>query len=177
MRVFITDLAAYNSMELVGKWVELGIEEEELSQTIKEILEWGEKVCKDGTIHQEYFLTDWDGEEFFQVGEYTNVYELNKEVARFNELNLDDSQKKCVSFLMSEKIVSNLDEALEKYEDCLFYENISFIDLAYEIVDEQGMLDGLSQFISNYFDYEKFASDLELDNYTAINGDIFYYPY
>ncbi len=177
MRVFITDLAAYNQAYLIGRWVELPMTNTELQGTIQEIFKNGEEVCKDGDIHQEYFLTDWEDTDLFQVGEYTNVDELNKEVARFNELNLDDSSKKCVSFLMSENIVSNLDEALEKYEDCQIYQDMSFLDLAYEIVDEQGMLDGLSQFISNYFDYEKFASDLELDNYTAIDGDIFYYPY
>jgi len=172
---YITDLSAYNQGFLIGEWVELGIDEEELNQIFNKIFRLGEEACGDEN-HEEYFLTDWDT-EFLDVGEYSNVYELNREVARLNELNLDDSQKKCVSFLMSENIVSNLDEAIEKYEDCLIYEDMSFLDLAFELVDEQGILDGLSQFISNYFDYEKFASDLELDNYTAIDGDIFYYPY
>jgi len=177
IRVYITDLSAYNQGFLIGEWIELGIDEDELSKSIKRILKMGEEACKDGSIHEEYFLTDWEGEEFFQVGEYTNVYELNREVARFNELNLYDGQKRCVSFLLSNNIVSNLGEALEKYEECLFYEDMTFLDLAYEIVDEQGVLDGLSQFVSNYFDYEKFASDLPLDGYTAMDGDIFYYPY
>lgn len=178
VKVYITDLAAYNQGFLVGEWVELGIEEDELSQTIKEILELGEKVCKDGSIHEEYFLTDWEGEEFFQVGEYTNVYELNIEEARFNELDLDDSQKKCVSFLMSENIVSNLDEALEKYEDIQIYEDMSFLDLAYQIVEEQYNLDELPDFVANYFDYDAFARDLELEGfYHKMEGDIFYYPY
>jgi len=177
MKVYITDLAAYNKGFLIGEWIELGIDEDELNHTIKRILKMGEEACNDGDIHEEYFLTDWEGEEFFQVGEYTNVYELNKEVARFNELNLDDCSKKCVSFLMSENIVSNLDEALEKYEDCLIYEDMSFLDLSFQIVEEQFNLDELPQFVSNYFDYEKFASDLELDNYTMIDGDIFCYPY
>ncbi len=175
MRVYITDLSAYNKGFLIGEWVELGIDEDELSQTIREILKMGEEACKDEN-HDEYFLTDWD-EEFFEVGEYTNMYELNKEVARFNELDLDDSSKKCVNFLMSENIVSNLDEALEKYEEVQIFEDINFLDLSYQIVDEQFNFDELPQFVSNYFDYEKFASDLELDNYTAIDGDIFYYPY
>jgi len=176
MDVFLTDMASFHSY-LIGERISLPLEEDELRRTIKRILKRGEEACDNGSIHEEYFLTDWEGEEFFQVGEYTNVYELNKEVAYFEELDLDDSQKKCVSFLMSENIVSNLDEALEKYGDVLIYEDMSFLDLAYEIIDEQGILEGQSQFVSNYFDYEAFASDLELDQYTAIDGDIFYYPY
>ena len=179
MKIFITDLAAYNNMELIGKWVELGIDEDELSQTIKEILEWGEKVCKDGSIHEEYFISDVDadGDEPFTVEEYSNVYALNKEVARFNELD-DDSAKKCVSFLMATAIVSSLDEALNKYEEVCFYEDMSFSDLAYSIVEEQYNLDDLPDFVGNYFDYDAFGRDLELEGfYTKWNGDIFYYPY
>jgi antirestriction protein len=165
-------------MELIGKWIELGIEEEKLNQTIKEILVWGEKVCKDGSIHEEYFLTDWEGEEFFQVEEYTDVYELNKEVARFNELDLDDSQKKCVSFLMSENIVLNLDDAIDKSEEVIIYEDFDFEKLSCQIADEIYCLDEYPQFVSNYFDYEALARDLELEGfYHEIDGDIFYYPY
>ena len=177
MRVYITDLAAYNQAFLIGKWVSLPMKEDELSQTIKEILNWGEEACSDESIHEEYFLTDWEGEEFFHVGEYTNVFKLNEEIVRFDELNLDDSSKKCVNFLMENNIVSNLNEALEKYDDVLIYEDMSFLDLAYRVVEEQYNLDELPQFVANYFDYDALARDLELDQYTAINGDIFYYPY
>ncbi len=178
MNTYITCLASYQKGFLVGEWIELGIDEDELNQTIKRILKMGEEACNDGSIHEEYFLTDWEGEEFFQVGEYTNVYELNKEVARFNELDLDDSQKKCVSFLIEQNIVSNLDEALEKYEDVQIYEDVSFLDLAYQIVEEQYNLDELPDFVANYFDYDAFARDLELEGfYHKMDGDIFYYPY
>ena len=179
MNVYITDLAAYNKgFLIIGEWIKLGIDEDELNQTVKRILKMGEDTCRDGDVHQEYFLTDWEGEEFFQVGEYTNVYELNKEVAHFNELDLDDSQKKCVSFLLSMNICSNLDEALEKYEDVLIYEDMSFLDLAYQIVEEQYNLDELPQFVANYFDYDALARDLELEGfYHEMDGDIFFYPY
>ena len=177
MRVYITDLESFHSF-LIGEWLELGIDEDELRQTIKRILKKGEEACKDGSIHEEYFLTDWEGEEFFHVGEYTNVFKLNEEVARFEELSLDGSQKRCVSFLLTNNIVSNLDEALEKYEDVLINEDMSFLDLAYQIVEEQYNLDELPQFVSNYFDYEALARDLELEGfYHEIDGDIFYYPY
>ena len=106
------------------------------------------------------------------------MYKLNEEVARFNELDLDGSQKRCVSFLLTNNIVSNLDEAVEKYEDVLIYEDMSFLDLAYQIVEEQYNLDELPQFVSNYFDYDALARDLELEGfYHEIDGDIFYYPY
>jgi antirestriction protein len=178
MRVYITDLSAYNQGFLVGEWIELEIDEDELNQSIKRILKLGEEACDDGDIHEEYLLTDWEGEEFFQVEEYTDVYELNKEVARFNELDLDDSQKKCVSFLMSENIVLNLDDAIDKSEEVIIYEDFDFEKLSYQIADEIYCLDNYPQFVSNYFDYEALARDLELEGfYHEIDGDIFYYPY
>jgi len=180
IRAYATDLAAYNQGFLIGEWIELGMDEDELNQTIKRILKMGEEACKDGSIHEEYFISDVDvdGEEPFTVEEYTNIFKLNEEVARFNELDLDDSQKKCVSFLIEQNIVSNLDEALEKYEDVQIYEDVSFLDLAYQIVEEQYNLDELPDFVANYFDYDAFARDLELEGfYHEKDGDIFYYPY
>ena len=177
MRVYITDLSAYNQGFLIGEWIELGIDEDELNQSIKRILKMGGEACKDGSIHEEYFLTDWEGEEFFQVGENTNVYELNEEVARFNELE-DDSSKKCVSFLMSEKIVSDLDDAIEKSAEVVIYENCDFSELSQQIADEIYCLDDYPEFVSNYFDYDALARDLELEGfYHEMDGDIFYYPY
>ena len=177
MDVFLTDMASFHSY-LIGEWISLPMEEDELSQTIKRILKKGEEACADGSIHEEYFLTDWEGEEFFQVGEYTNVFKLNEEVAHFNELDLEDYQIKSVKFLMKSSIVSNLDEAIEKMEETVLYEETSFLDLAYQIVEEQYNLDDLPQFIANYFDYEALARDLELEGfYHEIDGDIFYYPY
>ena len=142
MRVFITDLASYNQSYLIGRWVELGIEKEELQQTISEILKEGEEACDDGSIHEEYFLTDWEDNEFnLEVGEYSDIFKLNEEVARIKELDLEDYQKKCVSFLLDNSIVSNLDEALERYEDVLIYEEGPFIILCQsgKITNTQGM--------------------------------------
>ena len=52
LKVYITDLSAYNQGFLEGKWVDLSISEEELSNEIKEVLENGAKVCKE-TNHEE----------------------------------------------------------------------------------------------------------------------------
>ena len=83
MRVFATDLAAYNHSYLVGRWIELGIEKEELHKTISEILKEGEEACADGSIHEEYFLTDWENNEFnLEVGEYSEEYSREKKIKK-----------------------------------------------------------------------------------------------
>ena len=177
--VAITSLSAYNQGFLIYEWVNLGIDEDELNQSIKRILKKGEEACRDGSIQEEYFLTDWeDSEELFSIGEHTNVYELNREVAQFNGLCLDEHQIKSVKFLMTSNICSNLDEAIDKSEEVVIYEDFDFEKLSFQIADEIYCLDDYPQFVSNYFDYEALVRDFELEGfYHEIDGDIFYYPY
>ena len=173
---YITDLSAYNQGFLIGEWVELGIDEEELNQIINKIFRLGEEACGDEN-HEEYFLTDWDT-DFLEVGEYSNIYELNREVARFNELNLEEYQIKSVKFLMNSNICSKLDEALEKLDELVIYEDCDFEGLAFQIADEIYCINDYPEFVSNYFDYTALARNLEVEGfYHEMDGDIFYYPY
>ena len=71
LKVYITDLAAYNSRVLVEEWVSLPMEEE-LSLKIKSILKAGEDECGNYEEHEEYFITDYEFDEtefkFVEVG-------------------------------------------------------------------------------------------------------------
>ena len=51
LKIYITDLAAYNKGFLIGEWVSLPTEEKELNFKIASILKQGESVC---TIEYEY---------------------------------------------------------------------------------------------------------------------------
>lgn len=55
MKVYITCLASYQKGFLIGEWIELGIDENELNQSIKRILKMGEETCNDGSIHEDTF--------------------------------------------------------------------------------------------------------------------------
>ena len=62
LKIFLTDLAGYNSARLRGEFLTLPMEEKELEARIKDILKYGE----------EYFITDYEFEdvELFKVEEY-----------------------------------------------------------------------------------------------------------
>ena len=62
LQVFITDLAAYNTGSLVGRWVQLPITSFELSQAISEVLTEGEYAVN-GENHEEYFITDYEWDD------------------------------------------------------------------------------------------------------------------
>lgn len=66
-RVFLTDLHAYNSGTLHGKWVD-ATDEDELNEAVREIL-----ASSPHPGGEEWFITDYDNFEGYQVGEYERL--------------------------------------------------------------------------------------------------------
>jgi hypothetical protein len=176
LKIYITDLAAYNSGYLVGEWVNLPIEKEELEASIKKILKQGEEVCKCGS-HEEFFITDyeWKDVTIFSVNEYENPYLLNEKLS-FLEEKVDSSQYKNVKILLEYELVKNLDEAVENVDNLIIYENSSMRDIAEEYIDECVDLNGYHSLIINHIDYEGIGYELENSgNYFKDGSDIFQY--
>ena len=167
MRVFITDLAAYNQGHLVGEWVELPMEEAELGYKVMEIFAKGEEITGD-TDHEEYFITDWESKVDNIIHEYSDVYKLNEQAETLE--SLDDADKKKVNYLM-DYTGCTFEEALEHYQDVKVYEDTTLEDLAYQFVDE-GIFGEINPTIANYIDYEAIARDLGFD-YVEVNNDLF----
>jgi antirestriction protein len=68
--VFITNLGKYNEGELIGKWLALPCEDIEA-----ELAEIG---VVPGTLYEEYFITDYENDVDYQVGEYESLGHLNE---------------------------------------------------------------------------------------------------
>lgn len=175
LKVYLTDLAAYNSGALIGKWITLPIDEEELSQEIEEVLRAGE-LTVDGDMHEEWFITDyeWEEVELWDIGEYENLQQLNNKLQSIE--HLDTKQLQAVSFLLFQELANDLDDALVKCDDVIVYQNQSMEDLAYELINECYGVDELPSIISCHIDYKAIARDLEIDgNYTVIDADVYEY--
>ena len=177
LKIYITDLAAYNNGYLVGEWVSLPINEEDLSLKIKDILEAGSKACGFGETHEEYFITDYEFEtefKLFEVEEYSNPYTLNEELEKF--VALEDYDLKRVSFLLDQNLVCNIDEALERYDDVIIYENMSLKDVVEEYIEETIDLSNIPEIIRNNIDYESIASDFDISGeFWEIDRDVYNY--
>jgi len=154
INIFITNLGKYNEGELLGEWVELPIDEEEL-----------QKVCERIGIneeYEEYFITDYEC-DFMKIGEYESISNLNEISEKLGEL--DEEEQKVVKALMSECSYT-IDEAIEKvnngdyriYSDCN-----DMIDVAYQVVEECGYLNEVPDTVARYFDYESFGRDLGIE--------------
>ena len=158
-RIYITNLAKYNEGRLVGKWVDLPLEESDLEKQIKEVL----------GNDEEAFITDY--ESAFKIEEYESPYKLNEFVEQLDELDDCDQQK---VFYLIDHIGCDREEALEKHEDVTFYAGQTLEDVAEELI-EDGCFGEIPENIRNYIDYEKLARDLGIDGYHETDKGVFLY--
>jgi len=163
---------------LVGEFLNLPMDLDDLAFAIHRILGKGEEIC-DNNFHEEYFISDFewiDTEAIFKVEEFDNVYILNDKINLLNELN--DTELKSVKFLLDMNIVNDIHEAIEKIDEIVIYENSTMIEVAEQMIEECYDLDALPSIISSHIDYQSIARDLECEGfYHTIDSDIFYYPY
>lgn len=172
MEIYITDLAAYNAGHLIGEWVALPMDEDDLRAKIREILSTGTEVCGDGE-HEELFITDYEC-EFMRINEYDSIEKLNK-IAEAVE-GLQEHELKAIRFLMDNNLVNGFEEAIERYDEVIIYEGCTMEDIAYDFVNECYNLDSLPSIIANNIDYEAIGREMEMDGrYFEEDGDIYEY--
>ena len=173
LKIFITDLQAYNEGSLVGKWIELPLTAFELSQALSEVLSEGEFVTKTDN-HEEVFITDYEAE--ITIGEYDDIYRLN-ELAEAMEAFSDEDLLKfkllCHEGYNEREVI---DTGLDSYEVEIydFRDNKSFTDtyelLAEEFVDE-GLFGEIPKALEFYIDYSAIARDLRME-YTEFEPNV-----
>ena len=158
-RVFITNLGKYNEGELVGKWLDLPCEDIE-----KELASIGvsDEPDENGNYYEEYFITDYENDYGYKVGEYDSLDELN-EIAEELE-NLDEWDKEIVNAFIENG--SDIEEALDGLRDgdYMVFSNCSdMTDVAYQYIEETGLLNDIPEGLRNYFDYEAYGRDMSFE--------------
>lgn len=155
LRIYLTNLGKYNEGMLVGEWVDLPVSEEELEKVFNRIGINDE--------YEEYFITDYESDiDGVKVGEYENIDDLNELAEALEDL---DSEKENVLSVMLEDGCT-FEEALEKIKDrdyMVYYNCDSMEDVAYQVVEESGLLDGVPEKVARYFNYEAYGRDLEIE--------------
>ena len=174
MKIYITDLEAYNRGFLVGEWIALPLEVDELNETINNILFKGQKACSDNYLHEEFFITDYEAD--MSISEYDNIYVLNEIAEALSEFDEYDLLK--FKFLVHEGYIERdiIEKGLDSYEVEIydFSDNTSFADtfelLAMQFVDD-GLYGKIPKSLEFYLDYEKMARDLRMD-YSEFESNI-----
>lgn len=159
MKGFITNLGKYNEGELVGKWIDFPIDEDDFQDELESI------GVKENTMYEEWFITDYDCSLFDMYdafGEYPNIDDIN-EVAEA----LEDHESEFTALME----VCSYTDALGylESENYTFYEGMTLEDVAYELVDECYDLPEIAQ---RYFDYAAFARDLGFDGYSETSNGV-----
>ena len=158
-RVFITNLGKYNEGKLIGKWLDLPCEdiEEELSS-----IGVSDEPDENGVYYEEYFITDYENDYGYKVGEYDSLDELN-EMAEELE-NLDEWDKEIVNAFIENG--SDIQKALDGLRDgdyMVFQDCNDMTDVAYQYIEETGMLNEVPESLRNYFDYEAYGRDMSFE--------------
>lgn len=169
-RIFIADLAAYNSGELAGKWVDLeGMNAGDVEETIADVLCEGTGLLKAlgewaGVDHEEFFIADYEGFGPIRIGEYDSIESIIEHVER-----MGDDPERYFAFVKyhGEEYAENYDpdEVIGPWD--------SMEDIAVEYVEDMG----IGEFAERYFDYEKFARDLGIEgSFVEYDGKIYEIP-
>jgi antirestriction protein len=153
VRIFLTNLAEYNRGNLTGKWVDLPMDEEELLEELEDVLNMGEPG------DEEYFITDFEP-RCLGIGEYENLNDLNELVEEIQDIDEDILIAMLEDFDLEESV-----SIIQSGDYGVYYGVNDMKDVAMEIVEELGYLDGLPSNLQYYFDYDKFGRDLEIEGY------------
>ena len=100
LSVFITNLGKYNEGELVGKWIDLPMDKEEIKKAFDDI--------GINERYEEYFITDYESDYGIEIGEYENVYALSE---KLEELENEDADK--VKAMFESGWYSDIDEVID----------------------------------------------------------------
>lgn len=169
LNIYVANLGLYNEGELVGSWIQLPVDDEEIERILKEI------GINDG--YEEWFIADFEKYiSDIEVSEYSNIYELNELVRPIADIVETEEELDILNAIID--ITGDLDSALIKLraQDYAIYDNcISMEDVAEQVVEETGLLHGIPAFLANFFDYEAFGRYLEYDNYVYIGKGRYIY--
>lgn len=165
LKIYLTNLGKYNEGELIGEWVKLPISNEELEKVFERI-----GINEE---YEEYFITDFESDFGYHVGEYDNLDELNEVAEKIEDL--DEDQSEIVKALMHD-LSYTVDEAIDKVTDgdYIIWSNCDdMTDVAYQMVEEYGYLNNIPENVARYFDYESYGRDLGFEGTFIFmdNGD------
>lgn len=159
-KAFITNLGKYNEGDLVGKWVEFPIDEDEFQDVLNSI--------DIDANYEEWFVTDYDcnlnGFEYSELGEYPSYESLQE----FGNLVSSITDIEAVNNVY--EATNDLREAIEGLEDdtILYHSGIDTEeDLGIYVAEElYGGIENIpSDIIEACFDYSGLGRDLSFGDY------------
>lgn len=128
-------------------------------------------------IDEELFIQDIEGlPSNCKNWDYTSPAILFRILKDAEVLNNEYKYKTMLAYL-EVRDFSDFERLVEEKVDCwdddiYFYENQTLLDVAYDLVDEYGYLNQMPENLRCYFDYQRFADDLEFDGFTEVKDGV-----
>lgn len=160
VRIYLTNLRKYNEGYLIGRWVQLPISDEEITEVLKDI-----GINEE---YKEYFISDFECDvPGIHINEYSSIDELNEMAEQL--YNMDEEEVKICSTIMKNENCT-LDEAIEQKDNRLIItlnKNESNIDinLAYSYIEKiyGDAINIDKETLVRYFDFERYGEDLKMN--------------
>lgn len=152
LKINVTNLKKYNEGALVGEWVSLPHE------GLEEILD---KISNNGK--DELFISDYETDiNGLKVAEYDDILQLNEIAEEID--NLSDDEVIALQAYLEQ--YNDIEQALEEVRQgnyTIYYDCDNMEDVAYQVVNDCGLLDGVPEEVKIYFDYEAYGRDMEIN--------------
>ena len=126
LNVFLTNLGLYNEGYLVGEWVELPIDPDDLEAVYKRI--------GINDLYEETFITDYETDiDGFTVGEYDSISYLNDIMEQLDDLERCGDLAHALAYY--EVNGGDIQEAINNYSCTYLYEGMTIEETAWDIID------------------------------------------
>jgi len=157
MKIAVESYELYNNGILLCKWWDTEEDSiEEIESFVKEI------HLKHGYSDDlELFVADYEDDDLGLYNGSESV-EYAYEVSEAIE-GLDEDERVAVGLLLENGVVSDLDEAIEKKDEIYCTGETSMEDVAFNYVEECGLLESMPENLKYYFDYEALGRDMDLE--------------
>lgn len=152
LKIYVTNLRKYNEGQIIGEWVSLPCE------GLEEVLN---KISNNG--NDELFISDYETDiNGLKVAEYEDILQLNEIAEEIEEMREDE----LIALQAYLEQYNDIEQALEEVRQgnyTIYYDCDDMSDVAYQVVNESGLLDGVPETIKGYFDYEAYGRDIDIE--------------
>ena len=159
IKVALTNLGKYNEGELVYEWIELPASEDEIDAVM-------ERIGIDGEEYEEYFISDYEAP--FHIKEYVSVTHLNEIAEALEEL--DEYEMYGFEAYIDQygnRYLGDIEDAIEfatSGEHYVLDGCYDMVDVAYELIEQGYLFEGVDEQVLRYIDYEKLGRELDFES-------------
>lgn len=168
IRIFLTNLGKYNEGFLVGEWVDLPCND---FDSVFERIGVSDEPDENGNYYEEHFISDYETDvDGLKIDEYEDLDELNDladTVESFDKYEL----KALSAFLENGCDFENAVDHVRDGDYAVYTDCYNMSDVAYEFCNGCGILDSIPESLRNYFDYEAYGRDMDIEGTFIYTGD------